>query len=142
MGPQWRSYEEWEIKGSLEVKCNAVGEGPDAVDKGCKAADGGNVFAGACIIDLGCKAVAGGNVFSGARVVDRDHDFDNGDEGVKDQGIALPNEHSDKTECPRLRLEFKLGVQGTVDVDTECRYTLLKMRILAFLHTNPTIHLI
>ena len=26
--------------------------------------------------------------------------------------------------------------------DTECRYTLLKMRILAFLHTNPTIHLI
>ena len=27
-------------------------------------------------------------------------------------------------------------------VDTECRYTLLKMRILAFLHTNPTIHLI
>ena len=26
--------------------------------------------------------------------------------------------------------------------DMECRYTLLKMRILAFLHTNPTIHLI
>ena len=27
-------------------------------------------------------------------------------------------------------------------IDTECRYTLLKMRILAFLHTNPIIHLI
>ena len=27
-------------------------------------------------------------------------------------------------------------------IDTECRYTLLKMRILAFLHTSPIIHLI
>ena len=119
MGPQWRSYEEWEIKGSLEGKCNAVGEGPDDVDKGFKAADGGDVFAGACVVDLGCKAVAGGNVFSGARVVDGDRDFDNGDEGVEDRGIALPNERSDETERPRLRLELKLGVQGAVDASHE-----------------------
>ena len=40
-----------------------------------------------------------------------------------------------------------LGAKATeaytsINDDTECRYTLLKMRILAFLHTNPTIHLI
>ena len=35
------------------------------------------------------------------------------------------------------------GMEGEErDGDTECKYTLLKMRILAFLHTNPTIHLI
>lgn len=104
---------------SLGAKCNAVGEGPDAVDKGCKATDRGDVFAGACVVDLGCKAIAGGNVFSGARVVDRDHDFDTGDEGVEDWGIALPNEHSDETECPRLRLELSMGVQHTVDMSHE-----------------------
>ena len=65
MGPQWKSDEELEIKGALEAKCKAVGEGPNTVDKGCKATDRGNVF-------------------PGAHIVDRDHDFDNGDERVKD----------------------------------------------------------
>ena len=37
-----------------------------------------------------------------------------------------------------LALAFEDSERG----DTECKYTLLKMRILAFLHTNPTIHLI
>ena len=77
VGPQQRS-------GALNAKCNAVGEGPNAVDKGCKAADGGDVFAGACVVDLGCKAIAGGDVFSGVRVVDGDRDFNKGDERVED----------------------------------------------------------
>ena len=118
VGPQWRSDGESEMKGALDTKCNAVGEGPNTVDEGCKAADGGNVFADARVVEVGHEAVVGDKVLASSDAVDEgrstieegrdavggDHDSDNGDERVKEWGIALPNKRGDETECPCLRL--------------------------------------
>ena len=107
--------------------------------------DVGNIFADAPVVKVGCETVDGNEVLAstdadeGRGAVDGDRDSDDGDERVREWGIALPNERGDEIERPRLRLRLGLKMFGDIgaDNDTDDRAGVLSGVVTSPLVVSP-----